>query len=379
MGKFAAISVAILTVVGAQYFMSGMQSARSTNVSNSNSQYEVLARQAALAGMNVAKLKLSESFESTTEIGQHQSSDYEVVATVSGTSADIVSTGTIMNADGESFSYEISARYDEVFSPLASAAPEFMSYAVLSGGDLNINGSLTLPTSLVGINSDIHTNGDLHISGSTSSVQGFGTYAGSVSANPAPALYTTFSPVSNDAELSSVYKSSVVDIPDFDISAFVDAIELDKSSESSQSVSGPQNFGGTRENPYVWYIDGDLNVGGTTVLDGYNIFLINGNFDIKGQLLSGSTGYAGDESSIAIYASGKVDLTGSSTVEAQVFSGKDVSMLHGSPIVVGSITTLGTLRLSGSPQINFRSASPGLTTIWQPRSRFMALSEYFEK
>jgi hypothetical protein len=79
---------------------------------------------------------------------------------------------------------------------------------------------------------------------------------------------------------------------------------------SSSSVALSGSFtGGSREIPKVVLVNGDLNVGNVTI-DGYVALLVPGDIEINGNARVGTSGFsASDESSIAFYAGGDIDMT----------------------------------------------------------------------
>jgi hypothetical protein len=244
-----------------------------------------------------------------------------------------------------------------------------MDYALLTEEDLNLSGNILGEIYVTGdaratLNANMHTNSYLRISGNSASVIGFGTYTMGGSASPSKALQGTFDPNYNPGGEASAQQAPYVDIPDFDLATYLNSITVDETS-SNVTLSGNNDLGGTREDPYIWHITGDLSALGGAQVSGYVMFLVEGNVEITGNLIAGASGYNGpDESNIAIYTGGNMILGGNVDIYGQIYAEGDI-LFQGTPSIYGSITNKGSVTLSGTPNIYYRSASPALTTIWQ--------------
>ncbi len=381
MGKALLLAVVIATTMSSYYSLSSNEGLLTANERVADSQYEVLARNAALAGFSKAKQKLAESFAATTFTGNVEGASYQTAVTISGDVARIVSMGSTKNGD---VGYSIRAQFENVLSDLPTNPPQFFDFAVLAEDDLDLRGSILSEIAVTGdaaneLNSNMHTNGGLATKGNKVSVAGFGTYVTSAYESGGD-HDDIFQPGYNPTGMNSTYQTSPIEIPEVDVPAMASAITVDKTTYGSTSIGGIYNLGGTRENPYVWFIDGDLNVATHTTFNGYVLLLVNGNVDLKRDILRGSTSWTGgDESSVGLYVDGHIDLTGNPEVDAQILAGGDVNFIRGTTIVNGTITTNGSLKVAGNPTIRYRPASPGLTTIWQPRLSVTKLNGYNEK
>ena len=130
----------------------------------------------------------------------------------------------------------------------------------------------------------------------------------------------------------------------------------------------------------MWIVDGDLDMSNVTI-NGYVAFLVSGDIEIRGNAVVGSSGFgARDESSVAIYSGGDVDIAGNAQVWAQLYSEGDFDIGGGSHLY-GSVTSMGTARLHGNPTFHYREASPALTTIWngEPGGVQIRMTSFFEK
>lgn len=186
------------------------------------------------------------------------------------------------------------------------------------------------------------------------------------------------SPNYNPTGLNGAYQSGAVDIPVFDSAAYLSKVVVDATTSGDVVLSGDYDLGGTREDPYIWHVTGNVSSSGGTTIDGYVMFIVDGEVALTGNVNMGDTGYNGpDESSVAFYSGGNVELGGNSQIYGQIYTSANV-WFHGTPRVYGSITSGATTTLSGTPKIYFRESSPALTTIWQNAEDVYKLVAYNE-
>ncbi len=384
MGKAAIIIVTASVLLGSVYAFGAKEDVRSAEARLSTHQYEILARNAALAGYNMAKQELADDFAtpSPTSTGTYEGGDYDVSIALSGAIAKVKSTGTIAGPEGEEISFTVEAEIEkEMVSSVPDEAPPFMSYAMFAEDDLNLGGSLLYDLYVDGneentLNANMHTNGNLSLSGNAATVRGFGTYVGATSGSH---LTSAFDPYYNPTNDDVIQRVPEVEAPTFDMADFLSKTIVDQSTSGDVNLNGSYNFGGTREDPYVWHIDGTLAASGGVVLEGYIMFLVDGDIELSGNVHAGDSGFdGGDESSIAYYASGGIDLGGNSKVYGQLLAGTSVNFLHGTPKVYGSAASLGSVGLSGTPEVYYRVPSPALTTIFGNPEFQLKLISYSE-
>ena len=353
----------------------------------STHQYEVLARNAALAGYNEARQHLTDNYSGapSTLHGTYEEAVYDVVIDRNGATANVRSTGTMTASDGREIDFMLDAAIEkESTVEMADEAPPFMRYAIMTDEDLNLNGNVLTDLYIDGdeantLNANMHTNGSLSISGNALTVKGFGTYVQSATANPASALTTAFQPYYNPTNDPVTKQVTAIDVPDFDITAFTSKVDVDQTSGGDVALSGTYDLGGTRENPYVWYVDGNMTASGGTNIKGYVMFVVSGDISMSGNVDASQGAYTGsDESNVAFYAGGSVSLSGNAKVYGQIFSGGGLSFLNGTPRVYGSVATKGAVTLSGTPKIYYRVASPALTTIFEDGVIQYRLASYSE-
>ncbi|NNE34740.1 MAG: hypothetical protein HKN13_05870, partial [Rhodothermales bacterium] len=115
--------------------------------------------------------------------------------------------------------------------------------------------------------------------------------------------------------------------------------------------------------------------------DGYVTLLVTGDIEINGNATVGSSGYTtSDESSVAFYAGGDIEMSGNTNVWAQLYSAGDFEMGGGADLY-GSVASASSARLHGNPEIHYREASPALTTIWNgtPGGTTVHMTNFFER
>ena len=270
-----------------------------------------------------------------------------------------VDTVRITNNGSGSYTVDVAAWYFDSYSSLSASIsmsvgmPEMMEYAILSGGNLTINGNKLVAAEDAGNNANIHTNSNLTISGNRGVVRGFGSWAGSGSASPSRALTNTFTPNSNPNSLPVSGAAGAVAIPALDADAL--KATADVTNTSNVTVSGSQVLG-SPASPMVWYVGGDLTISGT--FTGNGIFVVKGNIIVSGNTVL--SGFGHSNSKLGLYAEGDVTISGSSTVEAQIFSNSNVT-LNGTPTIYGNIVAKGIVNLNGTPDIYYRPAAQELT------------------
>ncbi len=373
MGKALAIAAVAFIALGTYY--NGVRSASELDTRRrvSNNQYEAISRSAALAGVNVAKQSLSESWNARITRGNHQGGAYAVQIKANKKRGEITSVGSIANAGRHSEDYTISLFLERRLA-IPDDPPKFFQFAVATDNDITLNGSASVSLNVRGeegaeLNANVHTNGTLTVKGSNVAVDGFGTYS---VAGIGTHLESAFEPNYNPTAATGVSQADPVPIPDFNAVDYPNFtgpygdLLVDQSSSGPVSISGNYSFGGTRDDPYVWHISGDLTVSGNTTIDGYVVFVVDGEANVNNNLLSGDSGYTGaTESSVGLYTSGNLNLGGNAEIDAQMFVGGDAVVAHGTPTIRGNIVTKGQLELKGTPDIEYRPASAALTPFWQ--------------
>ncbi len=236
--------------------------------------------------------------------------------------------------------------------PQGSGVPPFFNYALLSEEDLALTGNISIrDANASGINSNIHTNEDLTVRGNAS-IKGFGSYAGSASFQPNnPSRF--FNPNDNPESLPVTAQTSAITIPEFDPSEYV-GIATDTYS-GTLTLAGNHSLG-TKENPKIWYVDGDLHISGN--FSGYGVFIVTGNIHLTGN----SSVIAADPlgNNLGFYSGGDILMTGNTTIDAQIFSNNNISM-RGNIRLNGLATARNTIDLYGNVAVYYKPAAQNLT------------------
>ena len=384
MGKGLLLAIAAISMSTAYYALQAREGMRQAGEKVADHQYEVLSREAALTGFTLAKQSLAESFSSHEIKGHTDNGRYATEVVVSGTDAKMTSLGELTGVDGTPVTYQILAQFRQVPGALADRPPAFMRYAVASEENINLNGSVLTEIYVQGeerseLNANMHTNGNMHIEGTKVHVEGFGTFLGSGTSNPGKALEEAFEPHYNpNGDPGAQQIKEPLDIPSFDMSLMTSELTFDQVSAGDVSLSGEYTLG-TREDPYVWHVAGNLSGAGNVTINGYVMFVVEGDLQLTGNLLAGDSGWTGaDESSMAFYVGGAASIKGTIEVYGQFMVDGTIS-LEGNPTIYGSLVTDEDVVIGGSPEIYYRVPSVALTTPWQERKlrlRMVAYSEW---
>ena len=359
MGKLLVLLVLAASAAGLHHALSVNGWVKEATVQSSVQGQEILARTAALTGWARAKQALMTSFTSTTITGSNDGTAYTTTATVTGDRALVISAGRLPwpGRSGET-TYKIAYTIRKV---TLSPRPVFMNYAIMAGGDMAFSGSADLvrngisdatrDTAMVAV----HTNGRLS-AGTGTFVRAFGLYAGA-SATGA----SNFQPAYNPQGLAAVRLVPPISIPP----VVPDSIAL---REGGVDVTYPAGTrltnvtlpGGPRDNATVYRILGNGVLTNVTV-NGYAVFVIDGNATLAGTVQGIPAGYSGpQESALALYTPNNVTVGQNSIVYAQTVAGGKVTF-GGAADIYGSIVVGGNYSQGGDARVHYRPTSPGLT------------------
>ena len=239
--------------------------------------------------------------------------------------------------------------------PQLSTIPPFMTYAVASENDLEITGSFAIvDDNNPEWNSNIHTNSDLVIGGGGYTVEGFGSYTGTMrKKNGHGMIHNRFSPNVNPNGDPTTFQQDRVDIPSFNPDDYT-SIATDFT-YGNLNLHGTTSLG-TKANPKIWYIDGDLDFHGT--VEGYGVFIVTGDINFHGNITI--NGLDAEGSNLAFYTQSNIDIHGNSTVYGQMFAEGNITS-HGSFDLYGSMTSKSAIDLQGGGTIHYRPATNELT------------------
>lgn len=388
MGKTALFAIAAFTVMGAIYGMSTTSGVLGTTQAVAEHDYEILARNAAVSGYEAVKLRLTETFAPTTLSGSYEGATYSVSATSAGANLiKVTSVGLAFLPEGgtKNFTVVATIQQETTFSD-EEEVPQFMQYALITEEDLTLGGNLTIDTlRMVGMddaqyNANVHTNGKLTTNGKAADIRGFGTYK----TTDGVKHKSVFRPYYNPAGDPVVRRiAEGIDIPavDFDIDEMATKMTPHRTDYGSVTLSGTYDFsalGATRDNPYVWRINGNVKGAGNVKLNGYVILLVDGNAEFNGNMQQIGPKPDKTENQTAVYLSGDLKITGTADfLYAQFFVKNDVA-IHGTAGIYGNIVSGGTATISGTPTIKYYPASPALTKVWQDPETYLKLISYRE-
>jgi hypothetical protein len=234
--------------------------------------------------------------------------------------------------------------------------PPFMNYAVFSGKDMNLNGGVTITHAGNNLNANVHVNGNFSMNGNNS-INGFLTYTGYAHSNPPSALINQINPISNPNNLPKHYQTSQINIPSFDPDQYL--------SRATDIYYGNKIFNGnitlgTKENPKVIFVTGDLIISGS--LNGYGLFISKGQTIINGNvnIITPDPNF----SNVGIYAGGDLIVNGNVTLNAQTFSNRN-TILNGNVRVYGNVVSRQQVNFNGNVSIYYKPANEVLTKpVW---------------
>ncbi len=234
-----------------------------------------------------------------------------------------------------------------------NGTPPFMNYAAAAGNNLVLGGNDLIQDDNNSLwNSNCQANGDFDMGG-WDMIKGFVTYGGEAEADKAGELNTYIVPNQNPYNLSSCSQVSKLNIPTFNPDNYKSKATVIYN--GNQSISGNITMG-TKSNPQIIYVGGDLTLSGN--VSGYGIFIVKGNLTVKGNVTI--TAQDPSCSNLGLYTAGDLNTNGGVTIKAQIFTGGNAN-LSSNCSVYGSVTSVGTVNLSTNVNINYRPANANLT------------------
>ncbi len=253
-------------------------------------------------------------------------------------------------------SYEGSKSHVEAYFNIKNISsnnvPPFMQNAITSGSNVNLSGNVTVKHIGNTQNANIHANGNFNMTGNNQ-IYGFVKYTGTATSSPPNALNTRITPISNPENLPVHSQTSPIQIPTITPENYL--------SIASDIYYGNASFSGnltlgTKENPKIIFVTGNLNLSGN--ISGYGIFIVMGTTNISGNVTISTP----DENfnNVGIFSGGNINLSGNVTVNAQMFSNSTVN-ISGNVRLIGSLTSRGVVSVSGSTEILYKPTNSALT------------------
>jgi hypothetical protein len=387
MGKAALFAIVAFTLIGGYYTLSSQRGMIESVDRLSGHQYEVLARNAALAGYTQARQRIADAggFSVPSQTGSFQGATYQTsVTTVDGGQAAVIrSSGVVSDGSDRLWTYDVKARIlQEQVYEISDEPPMFMRFGLIVDSDLTLSGNILIDPMIVAgadnaqYNANIHTNGTLTVNGAAATIRGFGTYV--VNRN-VQHQGRVFNPYYNPTNEPVVQRVDPVAIPnlDFSVSQIAASLGPNQSHPGDYTLSGNIDYaamGASRENPYVVHVGGNLTASGGTNITGYVIYLVEGDITFNGNVTMGQV-QGPPESNFAFYSERDITIGGNArSLNGQIFAKRDIKF-HGTPNIYGNVVAGRNADISGTPKIYYTPASPALTSMFQdPVVSFRLLS-----
>src|SRR5690606_36888977 len=305
MGNLSIILALAAILAGGVVVANLQTNTRSTQAAMHEYQFHVLAREASLAGLQVAVRDLTRhavtagSFNGapnfprvdvphdggfyTVEVFVDQCSalttaDYQQVVNdfslTAGNFVEVVSTGSYLTDGWQDESQEHETRACYIRSVTSTGTPPGFEFAFISDETFDFNGGPDIISVEVDGEGNVHSNSNMDL-GPQVNIEGHATYV--------------------DPNGSNAHKNT--DVYSFSQGETVPLVEFDPEvyrpegahtyMTGSYSVSGTQTVGSTAytaDNPFIWFVDGNFSMSGNThlILPGYTIIVVTGTLSISG-------------------------------------------------------------------------------------------------
>jgi hypothetical protein len=357
MGRTILIILLIAIVIFGIYSIQVNRTTSDAGTSSSSYYRNYYAKNIANSMIDILKVKLSKDTSYRIQnINEEKFLNgnvyYRVVDTTMG-STKYVKINVIAEYEGAKQSAEA---YMTIEATGGGGVPIFMKYAVFSGMNMNMNGGVRITNAGNGLNANVHVNGNFSMNGNNS-IDGFLTYTGYANSNPPQALNNRINPISNPDNLPKHYQTSQINIPNFDPDQYL--------SKATDIYYGNKTFNGnitlgTKENPKIIFVTGDLIINGSVT--GYGLFISKGNTIINGNVTI--NGPDPNVSNVGIYSGGDLIVNGNVTLHAQTFSSKN-TILNGNVKVYGNVVAKQQVNFNGNVDIYYKPANETLTKpVW---------------
>ena len=359
MGKLMLLLVTVSTIVGML-----LHGSIADNINGGNERFvehgsKMLARELAMTGLNDALITVSGYFSGGTYsgpsgaqgegaiLGNYDGGSYSIDLDGSGNTTTVTVTSSF---EGEQYTVERTYEYVST----GGGVPDFMNDAISCGSNMTVMNDLNVHSSNPGENANIHANGIMSFNGGTSTVEGFGTYGGSVAFNTAQTATDILQPVSNPESAPVHDQVDPVDFPILNASSYEGiATEV---TNGDVFLFGPKPMG-TETDPKIWYINGNVTVVALTSFTGYGVVLVNGNVTVLNHIASSAI----DESSLGFYVDGTVNVAAPGlNLDGQWYV--DGAFLPGiNTTFQGNMSTSSVCSFTGPWSIGYLPANPALT------------------
>jgi hypothetical protein len=289
----------------------------------------------------------------------YQGGDYAVTLTASGDEYTILSEG---RAGTDTSRVQKAYRFERGGGgPAPRPVPAFMGAGITIGNDLSIKHDFTVNAGPGGENANVHANNNVNPTAGRVHIEGFVTYGTNINYNNGETPEGTIFPPSNPSGDPVYSRVPEITIPGFNAADYASLATV--TTPGDLALSGNVTLG-TKDNPVIWYINGNVTTTGDATISGYGVIIAKGNVTIRHNVWN-TTG--ADESSFALYTGNnlKVD-AGSLTLTGQFLVGNDLQT-KANTTLVGSVTVGNNLQTQGPFTNNYRPASAALTDpFWPP-------------
>lgn len=329
-------------------------------VNNAVEQYEkTQAKNIASSGINLALMEISKDTNWTGVNGVQMANGSGNLKIVVSKTQSVYYKGPAMGQNNRQVASigNVNGQVDTIFAvlniPSTPGVPNFLGYGLLSETSMTLNGGINVrDDNNASWNANLHTNGSLTINGNNL-VEGFGSYSVSYTSNPAKRINTTFVPNVNPNSLPVHSKIPKVNIPDFNPDDYLTI--ANEITSGNLTISGNNSLG-TKENPKIWYVSGNLTLSGD--ITGYGCFVVKGSITLNGNVNITSVDPSGNN--LGLYAKGPVTMNGNVTAKAQILSSSSITM-NGNCKLYGLATAKGGFTMNGNINVYYRPALNQLT------------------
>lgn len=338
-------------------------------------QHDVLARDPAVTGLHLTVRRLAADIGPWTN-----GANYSFSSTPFGSGSFSV---TVMPVDGADTvdvtavghngpgTQIIDARYAREYAD--GGIPPAFRNAITTDNFLQLRGNVYIGALDDSLNASIHTNGTLETSGNSFTVEGYGTYTGSVDTNQPDNFQPNID--YNGEDEPNVFWSDSVHIPPIDLDKLRASATLITTGDASLS-NETRNFSswattlgktaGTADNPFIWVVEGNLTLE-SMYFDGYGMIVAVGDLETKSNIVGGIDENL--ETMLGLFAAkdpntgdgGNIDIRGNDQINATFYADGRVTM-HGTPDLVGGIVAPDThFQGRGNMSVTYASASETIT------------------
>ncbi len=391
MGQSSIAFAFVVLLAGGLLLSSTQRSTTDADRALASYQHKGIARDAALTGLNLTIRRLVADVESwQTNPSQYEfhdqsyrgasfsvdvSSPYGATRTVRNCridTVDVVATG--ISGGGQ---HVIETTYTR--SCASDDIPEVFEYGVATGGNLELNGNSRIMARRADINADVHSNQNMIFTQGDPTVEGFGTYLHNY-VGGSPSAYFDPNADTNGADPDAWQVADPIVVPPFDAGAQLATATRVHAGDYTVEVDAPETKDftnwegltgyGTEENPFVWYITGNLRIESNFRFIGVGIIIVKGSVFFDGGALyntpvpppSTTNADAGREwiadhlsegNTLGLYIDGNLDGGGPGRIAAQVFVNGNIGYNSvdgfGGNKIYGSLVSRGNTLFDGDP------------------------------